>query len=402
MPPRRHLCAITNVFVIDLNILAVEMASWHGADDAMALLAMKRRKDNANAQGYLEGCAARALQNAAPRVNVLATSRRQEDNAHAKAFPSEADKSNRREATLRASQLQYMAQLGFTSSNKFFAWVAECDAFWDGAVAEALNRTPALAERVSADNKEAAGHTQNSTAADMAMTVFVEDTRREEMTGAAHHRAVAKCNTALVLPTSGDNTLAPMMMLSATPMGMLSSPPCPTSYVGAVLSNIEGGAHATPLVIAPSPQRSAEPRSSAADGQPRTIRCRARPRRRTGRRNHPRAPSPPAEAATASSTTRLGMPSTVHPKAARASSTTCSGTPSTVPPEVARASSRTRSGTPSHIPPLTVRASSPTRSRRSLTVPLSKTSFTPSSHPVKGDAHQFRDGDPPLPPRKRS
>jgi hypothetical protein len=151
------------------------------------------------------------------------------------------------------------------------------------------------------------------------------------------------------------------------------------------------------------------------------VRCRARPCCHTGRRNRPRAPSPPAKAATASSTTCLGTPSTVPPEAARASSSTCSGkplhvppstvrasspthsrTPLTVPPKAARASSSTHSGTPSHVPPSMVRASSPTCSRTSSTVPLSTTSFTPSSHPVKGDAHQFRDGDPPLPPWKHS
>jgi hypothetical protein len=63
---------ITNGFAIDLNILVVEMASWHGVDNAMALLMMKRREDDANAQGYLAGCAARALQNAAARVNMQA------------------------------------------------------------------------------------------------------------------------------------------------------------------------------------------------------------------------------------------------------------------------------------------------------------------------------------------
>jgi hypothetical protein len=53
---RRHrddtFRTITDGFAIDLNILAVEMASWHGADDAMAMLAMKRCEDDANAQGY--------------------------------------------------------------------------------------------------------------------------------------------------------------------------------------------------------------------------------------------------------------------------------------------------------------------------------------------------------------
>ncbi len=273
---------ITDGFAINLDILAVKMASWHGVDNAMALLVMKRCKDNANAQGYLDGHAARALQKAAVHVNVLTASRRQEDNAHAKAFASEADKRNCREATLRAAQLKYVAQLGFTSSNELFAWVAECNASRDGAVAEAPNCTPALAERASADDMEAAGHTRNSTAANMATMVFVEDMRREEMASAAHHRAVAECDTALVLPTLGDNASAPRMMPLATPMAVLSSPPRPTSYVGAVLSNIEGGAHATPLVVIPLPQPSAEPRSSAADGQPRMVRHRARPRRHTG------------------------------------------------------------------------------------------------------------------------
>jgi hypothetical protein len=211
------------------------MASWHGADDAMALFVMKRHKDDADAQGYHDVRAAAvtyATQNAATRANMLAVSRRREDDTHAKAFASVTNKRNRWEATLRAAQLKYVAQLGFMSSNEFFAWVAECDASWDGAVAEVPNRTLALAERVSANNKEAAGCTQNSTAANMATTVFVEDTRCKEMAGAAHHRAVAKCNTALVLPTSGDNALAPMMMPLATLMAMLSSPPLPYFICG--------------------------------------------------------------------------------------------------------------------------------------------------------------------------
>ncbi len=129
------------------------MASWHGVDNAVALLAMKCRKDDANAQGYLDGCAARALQNAAARVNVLATPRCQEDDVHAKAFASKADKMTRRETTLRATQLQYVAQLSFTSSSEFFAWVAECNASQDGAVAEAPNRTPVLAKKVLAEEQ---------------------------------------------------------------------------------------------------------------------------------------------------------------------------------------------------------------------------------------------------------
>ncbi len=97
--------AITNGFAINLDILAVKMASWHGTDDAMALYAMKCRKDNANAQGYLDGHAAMAPQKAATRANILAVSRRWEDDAYAKAFASVTDKRNHRETTLRANQL---------------------------------------------------------------------------------------------------------------------------------------------------------------------------------------------------------------------------------------------------------------------------------------------------------
>jgi hypothetical protein len=145
--------AITDGFAINLNILAVEMASWHGADDAMALLAMKCRKDNANPQGYLDGRAAMAPQKAATCANVLAASRWREEDAYAKAFASATDKRNRRETTLHANQLQYVAQLGFMSSSKFFAWVAECNASWDGAVAEAPNHTPGLAKKLLAEER---------------------------------------------------------------------------------------------------------------------------------------------------------------------------------------------------------------------------------------------------------
>jgi hypothetical protein len=147
---------ITDGFAINLDILAVEMASWHGADNAMALFGMKHHKDDADAQGYHDVCAAAvtyAPQKAATCANMLAASRRREDDVHPKVLPSATDKRNFWEATLRAAHLKYVAQLGFTSSNEFFTWVAKRDASWDGAVVEAPNRTLALAERASANDK---------------------------------------------------------------------------------------------------------------------------------------------------------------------------------------------------------------------------------------------------------
>jgi len=64
------------------------------------------------------------------------------------------------------------------------------------------------------------------------------------------------------------------------------SPRHPTSYVDAVLSNMEGGTQPS-LPLAGSP---ALPSPDVAS-QLQTVRPRARPRRRTGRRNVPRAPS---------------------------------------------------------------------------------------------------------------
>jgi hypothetical protein len=38
-------------------------------------------------------------------------------------------------------------------SSMFFAWIAECNASWDGAVAEAPNHTPALAKKLLAKER---------------------------------------------------------------------------------------------------------------------------------------------------------------------------------------------------------------------------------------------------------
>jgi hypothetical protein len=211
--------AITDGFGINLNILAVKMASWHGADDAMALHPIKLCKDNTNAQGYLDGCAARALQNAATRVNVLAASCCQENNAHAKAFASKADKRTCQETTLRATQLQYVAQLAFTSSSKCFAWVVECNASQDGTVAEEPNCTPALAKKALA--KEGRCHemaTQEKALADEANERRQAGAREKALANEAHvQRQMAKHATTLAVPA--------LTKLNATPKVRYGGPP---------------------------------------------------------------------------------------------------------------------------------------------------------------------------------
>ena len=70
------------------------------------------------------------------------------------------------------------------------------------------------------------------------------------------------------------------------------SPRRPTSYVDAVLSTMGGGTEPSlPLAVSPSALVPAAQPLHDVDGQLQTVRPRARPRRRTGRRNIPRAPS---------------------------------------------------------------------------------------------------------------
>jgi hypothetical protein len=113
-----------------------------------------------------------------------------------------------------------------------------------------------------------------------------------------------------------------------------------------------------------------------------TVRRRRRPCPRPGHRHQSRAPNPSCNEA---------LPSHPHPPLGGTL------TPTLTPPTLsAQASSTTHSGILLMVPPSKYYSLG-----TSSTVPPSAASFTPSSHPVNKDAHQFRVGDPPLPPRKR-
>jgi hypothetical protein len=81
---------------------------------------------------------------------------------------------------------------------------------------------------------------------------------------------------------------APPMTTSPHPAAMLSTPPHPMTYVGAVLSKMGGSTRMTSLALAPL----AIP-LPIVDGQLRMVRQCARPRRCTGRRHRSCMPSPP-------------------------------------------------------------------------------------------------------------
>ncbi len=94
------------------------------------------------------------------------------------------------------------------------------------------------------------------------------------------------------------------------------TPPCPMSYVGALLSPRGGDCEPSLTVLQSTPAN-----DSAAIALPQmACRCK-RPRRRPGRRNGPRAPSPPDEAIPSHPQPTMGgtsTPTTNHLTSARA------------------------------------------------------------------------------------
>jgi hypothetical protein len=108
---------------------------------------------------------------------------------------------------------------GLSLTNEHYCW-------------ESVEGTLAFAVKASANNEEVAIYTQDLTAANMAMTVFVVDTRCQEMAGAAQPWAVAKHSTVLVLLPSDNKASAPTMPPLAPPMAASSSSPLPYYICG--------------------------------------------------------------------------------------------------------------------------------------------------------------------------
>jgi hypothetical protein len=107
---------------------------------------------------------------------------------------------------------------------------------------------------------------------------------------------------------------APPMATLPPPAAMLSTSPCPTFYVGAVLATMGGSA---PSVL-PLP---------TLNSQLRTVRQRAQPCCCTGRHNHPQAPSPPDMVLPSLPQPMLGgipKPTTANTMLAQATSPCCS------------------------------------------------------------------------------
>jgi hypothetical protein len=224
------LSMITEGFPINLSNLAVEVASWDGTDEAMALLAMVQCNNAVNTQPFhkeLAATAAKAPQKAAVRATALAVSRSQEDDMHTQALTTAAAKRGRSEARNRTNMQKHAHLLGFGSYDDYIAWRAGCKALADDEVG-APKQASSLGEKTSVTDMESAGHPRDSPPGDMTATAFSKETRHPVTDDTTPRRAVAKRNTQGVFPTSGDNPSAPGMMPLAPPTAVSSTPPRPT------------------------------------------------------------------------------------------------------------------------------------------------------------------------------
>jgi hypothetical protein len=180
---RRHnntLRMITDGFAINLANLAVEVSSWDGANEAMALLAMVQRNNAVNMQRFheeLAATAAKAPQKAAVRATALAVSLSQEDDAHTQALTTAAAKRGRGKARNRATMQKHAHLLGFGSFNNYIAWRAGCKTLVDDE-AGAPKQASLLGEKTSVTDMELAGHPRDLPPADMTATAFGKETRR--------------------------------------------------------------------------------------------------------------------------------------------------------------------------------------------------------------------------------
>ncbi len=183
---RRHddtLRTITDRFTINLANLAVEVASWDGADKAMALLAMVQCNNAIYTQQFheeLAAAAAKAPQKAAVRATALAVSRSQEDNAHTQALTTAAAKRGCGKACNHANMQKHARLLGFWSYDDDIVWRARCKTLADDE-AGAPKRALSLGEKTSVTDMELAGHPRDSSPVDMTATAFGKETRRPVM-----------------------------------------------------------------------------------------------------------------------------------------------------------------------------------------------------------------------------
>jgi hypothetical protein len=149
--------------------------------------------------------------------------------------------------------------------------------------------------------------------------------------------AIERIRTEFALCAAPLDAILAEIACQSTALETAPSPHRPTSYVDAVLSTMGGGTQTSlPLALSPSSLAPAAPPSPDVDGQLQLVRQHARPRRRTGRRNCPRAPSPPDSAPPSHPHQMLGgLHTPASTKLARATSLCRSVVSSTTPSSMA-------------------------------------------------------------------
>jgi hypothetical protein len=188
---------------------------------------------------------------------VLAALRRQEDKACTQAFASATTKQGHWEATICTSLTQY---------EKYLAEYDTCSSAYNASKASQDTTAVEVAECAEALAKLASANRRCRKLAECA-AVLVEAALVEAALAEYNAQKRVSWDTVAVEAAEHATALAPTMPPSASPMAVLSFPPCPTSYVDAVLSNMGGTPHATPLAVTPL----ALP-SPTADGLFRTVR----------------------------------------------------------------------------------------------------------------------------------
>jgi hypothetical protein len=252
---------------------------------------------------------------------ALAKEQRCHEAATQTAMSAESSLANKRCRHEAATQAAELAELVLAEKQRRHKMTAREKALANNACKQ---RCQELAKCTAVLARSALAVEQTMVLADLALPkpVLVEDKRRQEETtkklcrsddervmapvlppdpvNAAIRRIWVECALlaapldAILAEIEGNNIAhkaqAPPTTTLPHPVAMLSTPPCPMTYVGTVLSTMGGSNRARSLALAPL----AIP-SPIVDGQLRTVRQRTRPHCCTGRHHRPRVPISPDE-----------------------------------------------------------------------------------------------------------
>ena len=307
----RRFCETLRLITEDayIKLDSLVLPSSNLTDDASALLATKHDADVAVTQRHNDEVATNftrdALRRAEARATALAASRRQEDDTRHQAFTSAATTRRNSVAAIQKALSAYERARGDYDAWEIVErarWLAHTD---PPRTAAPLNAIATVVDTSSATSTATADMAIGSATLECAPIPAAPTpiANSDDAAGGAIAKAVALAierpwvdcalrATPLDATTNVDKLDADQQETSPLPSEEASPSPRPTSYLSAVLSTAPFGG---------SPAARTLPQATTSTARPSTpvdhvaVARRARPRRRTGRRNRPRAPSPPDE-----------------------------------------------------------------------------------------------------------